>query len=132
MSNKKIGEDFEKELLEILKLNNFWATKLKEKEIGGPFDIVATKNNLFFSLEAKNIKKGTKFQTSRIEPNQISAFKRLSEVGSSNYSFFVFKAENEVFLIHSKDVINEIKLGNSSLDVSKGMKLANWLESFEN
>ena len=132
MSNKKTGEDFEKEVLKILKENKFWATKLKEKEMGGPFDIVATKNNMFISLEAKNINKGTIFPLSRVEPNQISGFKRLSMVGSGSYSFFIFKAKNEVFLLHSEDVIDKIELGESSLDVSKGVKLVEWLKLFEN
>ena len=67
MINKKVGESFEKELLDILKDNGFWATKLKEKETGGPFDIVATKNNIFISIEAKNIKSKNRFTKTRIK-----------------------------------------------------------------
>lgn len=129
MSNKKVGEDFEKELLNILKENGFWATKLKEKETGGPFDIVATKNNTFFSIEAKNIIKGTKFPKSRVEPNQIMAFKRLFEVGSDKYDYFAFKTEIGVFLLHSSEVL---KNGDKNIDVSIGISLEEWLKQFKN
>ncbi len=128
MNNKKIGEDFEKELLEILKVNGFWATKLKEKETGGPFDIVATKNNKFISIEAKNINKKTIFTKERIEPNQISAYKRLLEVNSSSYSFFAFKTEFGTFLLHSEKVICNDK---KSIDVTKGITLEQWLKGFQ-
>lgn len=129
MSNKKIGEDFEKEILETLKNNGFWATKLKEKENGGPLDIVATKNNTFFSIEAKNIAKGTKFSKSRIEPNQIMTFKRLFEVGSDKYAYFAFKTEIGVFLLHSSDVVEN---SNKNVEVSVGISLDDWLEQFKN
>lgn len=128
MNNKKIGEDFEKELLEILKVNGFWATKLKEKETGGPFDIVATKNNKFISIEAKNINKKTTFTKERIEPNQISAYKRLLEVNSSSYSFFAFKTEFGTFLLHSEEVICNDK---KSIDVTTGVTIEEWLKGFQ-
>lgn len=129
MSNKKLGEDFEKELLNILKENGFWATKLKEKETGGPFDIVATKNNVFFSIEAKNIAKGTKFPKSRVEPNQIMAFKRLFEVGSDKYDYFAFKTEIGVFLLHSSEIL---KNDGKNIDVSSGKPLDEWLKELKN
>ena len=128
MNNKKIGEDFEKELLEILKVNGFWATKLKEKETGGPFDIVATKNNKFISIEAKNINKKTTFTKERIEPNQILAYKRLLEVNSSSYSFFAFKTEFGTFLLHSEEVICNDK---KSIDVTAGITIEEWLKGFQ-
>ena len=127
MSNKSVGEGFEKELLDILKLNGFWATKLKEKETGGPLDIIATKNNIFISIEAKNIKSKTKFPKSRIEPNQINSYERLCKVNSDKNCYFAFKTTDDIFLVHSKNVIeNE----NKSIDVSKGLKICDWLKQY--
>lgn len=127
MSNKKIGESFEQELLEILKENNFWATKLKEKETGGPFDIVATKNNLFISIEAKNLNNKTKFPKERIEPNQINSYERLCEVNSNKNSFFAFKTKEGIFFIPSEKVIN---CNEKSLEVITGIPLYSWLKLF--
>lgn len=127
MINKKVGESFEKELLDILKDNGFWATKLKEKETGGPFDIVATKNNIFISIEAKNIKSKNRFTKTRIEPNQRTSYERLCEVNSNKNCYFAFKTTEGIFFIHSKNVIeNEDK----SIDVSKGLKLCDWLKQY--
>ena len=127
MSNKKIGESFEQELLEILKENNFWATKLKEKETGGPLDIVATKNNVFISIEAKNLNGKTKFPKERIEPNQINSYERLCEVNSNKNSFFAFKTKEGIFFIHSEDVI---KYKEKSIEVINGIPLYSWLKLF--
>lgn len=127
MINKKIGEDFEKELLNILKLNNFWATKLKEKQTGGPCDIIATKNNIFISIEAKNIENKTRFPKERIESNQNSSYKRLCEVGSDKNTFFAFKTPKGIFLLHAKDVIeNDLK----SIEVTEGVDLEEWLKMY--
>lgn len=131
MSNKSDGENFEKEVLNILKENNFWATKLKEKENGGPFDIVATKNNTFYSLEAKRINNGTKFNLNRVESNQISAFKRLLKVNSSNYSYFIFKTKFGTFLLKSEAVIKHIEDNEKAIDVSDGIKFENWLNIYK-
>lgn len=131
MSNKSDGENFEKEVLNILKENNFWATKLKEKENGGPFDIVATKNNIFYSLEAKRISNGTKFNLNRVETNQISAFKRLLKVKSSNYSYFIFKTKFGTFLLKSEVVIKHIEDNEKAIDVSDGIKFENWLNIYK-
>lgn len=125
MSNKKIGNTWEKECLQILGNNGFFATKLQEKSDGAPFDIVATKDNIFFAIESKEIQNNSKFPISRIEPNQRASYNRLSKVNSNNY-FFFFKCPDGNFVLHANDVIcSELK----NIEVKNGIKLENWLKN---
>lgn len=108
MSNKKIGSTWEKECLDILGKNGFFATKLQERSEGAPFDIIASKDNIFYAIESKEIQNNSKFLTRRIEPNQRASYKRLCDVKSKNY-FFFFKCPDGIFIIHADDVINSEK-----------------------
>ena len=44
MSNKKIGNDFEAELCEMLSLYGFWCHNLAVKSEGQPADVIAARN----------------------------------------------------------------------------------------
>lgn len=123
ISNKKLGNDWEKECLYILGENNFFATKLQEKSMGAPFDLVATKNNIFYAIECKEILKGSKFDFNRIESNQKTSYQRLLKVKSNNY-YFLFKCEFGNFVFHANDILLS---KNKSVDVKNGENLENWL-----
>lgn len=126
MINKKIGNNWEEECLEILGKNGFFATKLQEKSMGAPFDLIATKNNIFFAIECKELEKNSKFYFSRIESNQKTSYRRLLEVKSENY-FFFFKSPDGKFLFDAKDIILSKK---KSIDVKNGKKIDEWLKKY--
>lgn len=74
---------------------------LPNKINGQPFDILAAKNNKFFAFECKNCSKDY-FPLSRVEDNQIQAFKKLQHTGNTGF-LFVFKFKNEIkFCLASK------------------------------
>ena len=124
MNNKKLGNDWEKECLDILGKHGFFATKLQEKQTGAPFDLIATKDNVFYAIECKEIEKGNRFTFSRIESNQRMAYKRLVNVNSPNY-YFLFKCPDGEFVFDAKDIISSKE---KSIDVTKGIKLDEWLK----
>lgn len=124
MTNKKLGNYWEKECLKLLGNNGFFATKLQEKNMGAPFDLIATKDNVFFAIECKEIEKNSKFVLSRIEPNQRASYKRLLEVNSKNY-FFFFKCPDGEYYFDAKDIILS---KDKSIDVKNGKKLENWFK----
>ena len=102
----------------------FFATKLQEKQTGAPFDLIATKNNIFYGIECKEIEKGSKFYFSRIESNQRMAYKKLCQVNSKKY-FFFFKCPEGNFVFDAKDIIlNE----NKSIDVKSGIILEEFMQ----
>ena len=123
MSNKKLGNDWEKECIDILGANDFFATKLQEREMGAPFDIIATKNNIFYAIEAKEILRGTIFDLNRIESNQRSSYKRLLKVNSKKY-FFFFKTEEGNFVIDAKTIFS---LKKKSIDTKSGKNIEEWI-----
>lgn len=124
MTNKKSGNDWEKECLKLLGDNGFFATKLQEKNMGAPFDLIATKDGIFFAIECKKIEKSSKFVLSRIEPNQRASYKRLLEVNSKNY-FFFFDCPDGKYFLDAKDVILS---KNKSIDVKSGEKIEKWFQ----
>lgn len=124
MFSKKIGNTWEQECLDVLGKNDFFATKLKERSEGAPFDIVASKNNIFYAIESKEILNSSKFPTSRIEPNQRAAYKRLLLVKTDNY-FFFFKCPDGIFILHANEVINSKE---KQIDVKNGISFEKWVE----
>ena len=106
-SNKKIGNDFERELANILSSKGYWVTLVTPKGYinSQPMDIIATKNNIFYGFECKTLHSRYKrFQLNRLEENQRQAFKKLKKIGTNNY-FLVVKWNNEtIYLIPFKEI----------------------------
>ena len=135
LSNKKIGNDLESKVLDLLKQYKIWGVKLKEQENGAPFDLIASKNNVFYGLEVKNIEHGARYPLSRVEMNQEMSIHKLNSVGTSN-TFFVFGVKSEfgvfkeeykeIYIVHSSKVlVNDVK----SIDVKgKGELFTDWLK----
>ena len=53
MSNKKIGNDFEAELCEMLSLYGFWCHNLAVKSEGQPADVIAARNGKAYLIDCK-------------------------------------------------------------------------------
>lgn len=108
MSNKKIGNDFEKELAKILSNNGFWVLLVTPKGYinSQPMDIIASKNNIFYGFECKTLHSRYKrFPLKRLEQNQILTYKKLKETGNNNY-YLVIKWNNETIYFIPFDEID--------------------------
>lgn len=82
MNSKKIGNEYEKKLCELLKDKKYWCHLLSYNSYGQPFDIIAFNRYNLFLIDAKHCK-GDRFSFSNIEPNQISSFTYALECGAS-------------------------------------------------
>lgn len=106
-SNKKLGNDFEKEFAQILANEGYWALLVTPKGYvnSQPMDIIATKNNIFYGFECKTLHSRYKrFSLNRLEENQRQAFKKLKKIGTNNY-FLVIKYNNEtIYLIPFEEI----------------------------
>lgn len=94
------GKNFELALCNYLADDNYYII-YNEKGITGsqPFDIVAIKNNIATMIECKNLEnKGGKFPLSRIESNQMLAFKRAKICGNHNFILAICWNNNVYFL----------------------------------
>lgn len=106
MSNKKLGNNFEKEMAEILSKQGYWVTYLTPKQhIGSqPCDLIAIKNDRVTLIDCKTCKTHL-FPIKRIEENQWQAYKKYKKCGNNDFVLAV-KYENKIYII-PLDFINK-------------------------
>lgn len=97
MINKKLGNDFERELGEILFEYGFWVHLLNANKDGQPADIIAVKNKMAFLIDAK-VCTNKGFALSRVEENQDLAMDLWEERGNGQ-GWFALKVDNQVYMI---------------------------------
>lgn len=102
-SQKKIGNDTEKEFAIHMYRNGWWIHIFADKVNGQPFDIVMSKNNTVWFLDVKHVKDKDYLLHSRIEQNQINAFTMLMKRGT-NQCGFVVKFNDGWYLLRFQDV----------------------------
>ena len=66
---KKIGNKFEKKLVDLLQSKNYWVHLFAYNQAGQPCDIVCLKQNIGYLIDVKHCENDI-FYFSRIEPNQ--------------------------------------------------------------
>lgn len=117
-SNKKIGNDFERELANILSNKGYWVTFLNPKKYIGsqPADLIVAKNNRVALIDCKTCSNYL-FPVSRIEQNQWSASKKFIECGNSDYYIAIKYMEN-IYIIP----IQEINKNEKSINLIAQMK----------
>lgn len=102
MNNKKLGNDFEKDLCLKLRACGFWAYNCPPTHAGQPVDIIACIKDRAILIDCK-VCSGDKFKLSRIEENQNLSMRFFRKCG--NYStYFAFKFlednNNEIYFLH--------------------------------
>ena len=127
--NKKLGNDFEKELSEILYDAGYWVHLLNQNKNGQPADIIAVKNIKSYLIDAKVCSYGV-FPFRRIEDNQRLAMDMWQECGNTT-PYFALKCRNEIYMVDwntIKDLIKKDKKQLNLDDMNKyGVRLATWL-----
>ena len=131
MINKKLGNDFEKELSEILYDAGYWVHLLNQNKNGQPADIIAVKNGKAYLIDAK-VCMYEVFPFRRIEENQHLSMDMWIECGNVT-PYFALKARNEIYMVAYTTVMDLIRKGKKQLnleDMNKyGTRLATWLNS---
>ena len=129
MINKKIGNDFEQELCEILSDAGYWVHNFANRKNGQPADIIAVKNGVAHLIDAK-VCSYEVFPFKRIEENQHLAMDMWIECGNVSPQF-ALKCRNEIYMVSYSTIKDLIKKGKKQLnfeDMNKyGVRLATWL-----
>lgn len=102
MSNKKLGNQFEAELCEILSENGFWAHNLAQNSAGQPADVIAVKDGEAFLIDCKVCSQG-KFQYSRIEENQELSMELWKDCGNG-VGWFALKFDTATFMVDLESI----------------------------
>lgn len=131
MVNKKLGNDFEQELCEILSDAGCWVHNFANRKNGQPADIIAVKNNRSFLIDAKVCSKDI-FQFKRIEDNQQLAMEMWIECGNLS-PYFALKARNEVYMVPYETIKGLIRKGKKQLNIEDmnkyGTRLSYWIRT---
>ena len=98
MTNKKLGNDFEQELCEILAKNGFWTHNLAMNKAGQPADIIAVKNKIAYLIDAK-VCSSRGFALSRVEDNQETAMTLWEECGNGQGWFALKVPTQDIYMI---------------------------------
>ena len=129
-TNKKIGNDFETELCEILGKHGFWAHNMAQKAEGQPADVIAVKNKLAYLIDCK-VCANNRFTISRMEENQCLSMKLWNMCGNGD-GWFALKVEDEEIVMIPYPSLIELSYRQSSLNLIEirqyGMDLERWLE----
>ena len=127
--NKKLGNDFEKELSEILYDAGYWVHLLNQNKNGQPADIIAVKNGKAYLIDAKECTWEI-FPLKRMEYNQELSMGLWIECGNTT-PYFALKARNEIYMVGYTTIKDLMRNGKKQLnleDMNKyGMRLATWL-----
>ena len=129
MINKKLGNDFEQELCEILADHGFWAHNFANRKNGQPADIIAVKNRMAFLIDAK-VCTYEVFPFRRIEDNQHLAMDMWIECGNIE-PYFALKCRNEVYMVGYRTIKDLMRKEKKQLNFEGknkyGTRLATWL-----
>ena len=129
MINKKLGNDFEQELCEILADSGYWVHNFANRKNGQPADIIAVKNGGAYLIDAK-VCSYEVFPFKRIEENQHLSMDMWIECGNIE-PYFALKCRNEIYMVEYRTIKDLQKKGKKQLnleDMNKyGTRLATWL-----
>ena len=98
MTNKKLGNDFEQEVCEILSNHGFWTHNMVQNKAGQPADIIAVKNKTAYLIDAK-VCSSRGFALSRMEENQDLAMELWKECGNGQGWFALKVPTGEIYMI---------------------------------
>lgn len=129
MSNKKVGNDFEREFCEILSENGFWVHNLAQNQTGQPADVIAVRDGKAFLIDCKVCSTG-RFQLKRIEENQQLAMEHWLDMGNDEV-WFALKLDDNIVMINYLDLMC-LKMIQSSLNIKEifkqGIMIKDWIK----
>lgn len=130
MSNKKIGNDFEKKFCEILSEHGFWVHNFAQNQDGQPADVIAVKNNTPYLIDCKVCEKGI-FQLSRIEENQMLSMQYW--LATKNIEvWFALKVNDEILMIPYRRLLyakERQSILNTDEIYERSVLLEDWLDN---
>lgn len=132
MTNKKLGNDFESKLCEMLFKEGFWVHNFTQNQAGQPADIIAVKNGYAYLIDAK-VCSDNKFPLSRIEENQHLTMNLWNKC-CNGQGWFAFKVDDGIyFLPHG--LLTSLDKANKTLTKAymrmNGMSFREWVTDCE-
>ena len=98
MINRKIGNDFESQLCEILFEYGYWVHNFTQNQSGQPADIIAVKNGKPYLIDCK-VCSNDRFVLSRMEDNQNLSMEYWSDCKNGHGWFAMLLTDGEVYMV---------------------------------
>lgn len=98
MTNKKLGNAFEREFADTLSEHGFWVHLLNQNQDGQPADIIAVKNKRAYLIDCKVCSTQKGFTLTRIEENQDLAMMLWKSCGNGE-GWFALRIADRVYMI---------------------------------
>ena len=130
MSNKKIGNDFEREFCKILSGHGFWVHNFAQNQSGQPADVIAVRNNMPYLIDCKVCEKGI-FQLSRIEENQILSMQYWLDTRNDD-AWFALEVNGDIWMITYRRIMyakEKRSVLNTDDIYNRGVLLEDWLNN---
>lgn len=132
MTNKKIGNDFESRLCEILSNEGFWTHNFAQNQAGQPADVIAVKNGKAYLIDCK-VCSNRGFVLSRMEDNQDLAMELWQYCGNGDGWFTILIAESSDIYMIPHWLIRSVRNSQyclSEKEISEcGVPLVKWLQT---
>ncbi|MDR0820909.1 MAG: hypothetical protein LBN40_00380 [Oscillospiraceae bacterium] len=130
VNNKKLGNDFEAQLCEILFEEGFWCHNLAQNQAGQPADVIAVKNGKAYLIDCK-VCSTSRFALSRMEDNQDLSMEHWKDCGNDDGWFAILLRNNAIHMI-PHFAVREMAKRRSSIGeqeiCDKTLSLVEWLK----
>jgi len=130
MTNKKLGNNFEREFCDILFRRGFWVHNLAQNAFGQPADVIAVRNGTAYLIDCK-VCINNKFPLSRMESNQRTAMGFWKECGNGCGWFALQLSDKRIYMFPYKKML-VIEKSQSSIEedtiLRRGIPLERWLK----
>ena len=132
LSNKSLGNTFEKELQKIFHENGWWVHIFQQNSSGQPCDLIAAKNGKTYLIDAKVIS-GKGFPLSRIEDNQEYAMTMFKDRGNTDGWFAMKLPDGEIrlFTLWTLLALRQYQSSIPNEEILKdGISIERWLKKY--
>lgn len=127
MSNKSLGNSFEREFATILYNYGWWVHLLQQNQAGQPADLIAVRHGSAILVDCK-VCSGDRFPLSRVEDNQDMAMTLWYDCGNGSAWFALKTPSGKVYMIPHIRLHDMIARNQSSIAVKDLPQLATPLE----
>lgn len=127
-SNKKMGNDFERDLAQILFTRKYWVHNLAQKQSGQPADLIAVYKGHAFLIDAKVCSRDV-FDKRRIEPNQHTAMS-MWYLLNYEYPYFAMKTSTGIYMVSYDQMFDDDS--STIRDFRSFPTLEEWLDENDN
>lgn len=134
MSNKTVGNSFEKQFAGLLANHWFWVHIFQDNKNGQPCDIIAARSGNVYLFDCKDCEEAF-FRLDRMEENQVNAMKLFDITGNGKGMFAIRFPGKGIYLLTFERLEELEEAGfkriNETVCRTQGVTLEEWLNSLK-